>query len=88
MSTRPNIVAYFEQASLLTLALNAATVAPGYCIAVLFKLNRVQEISISLESGIQNGTLPISIATALLGNSAFAPAVYGLIMFFMGGAII
>jgi BASS family bile acid:Na+ symporter len=87
---RANIVAYFEQAGLLALALNLATMLTGYYMAALFRLNRPQEVSISIESGIQNGTLAISIATVLLGNSAFAiaPAIYGLIMFFTGGAMI
>lgn len=87
---RANIVAYFEQAGLLALALNVATMVTGYYMAVLFRLKRAQEVSISIESGIQNGTLAISIATVLLGNSAFAiaPAIYGLLMFFTGGAMI
>ena len=87
---RANIVSYFEQAGLLALALNLATMVSGYYIAALFRLARPQEVSISIESGIQNGTLAISIATVLLGNSAFAiaPAIYGLIMFFSGGAMI
>ena len=87
---RANIVSYFEQAGLLALALNLATMLTGYYMAALFRLNRPQEVSISIESGIQNGTLAISIATVLLGNSAFAiaPAIYGLIMFFTGGAMI
>lgn len=87
---RANIVAYFEQAGLLALVLNLTTMATGYYVAALFRLKRAQEVSISIESGIQNGTLAISIATVLLGNSAFAiaPAIYGLIMFFTGGAMI
>jgi BASS family bile acid:Na+ symporter len=87
---RANIVSYFEQAGLLALALNLATMITGYYMASLFRLSRPQEVSISIESGIQNGTLAISIATVLLNNSAFAiaPAIYGLVMFFSGGAMI
>ncbi len=47
-------------------------------------------VSISIESGIQNGTLAITIAVVLLGESelAIAPAIYSLLMFFTGGAAI
>ncbi|MEM7550948.1 MAG: bile acid:sodium symporter family protein [Bacteroidota bacterium] len=78
-----NIVPYFQQAGWLTVILNIATMVTGYASASLFRLNKAQRISISIESGIQNGTLAISIATVLLQNStyAIAPAVYGLVMF-------
>ncbi|MFT7434832.1 MAG: BASS family bile acid:Na+ symporter [Psychromonas sp.] len=43
-----------------------------------------------MESGIQNGTLAISIAVALLGNTeyAIAAAVYSIFMFISGGVAI
>jgi BASS family bile acid:Na+ symporter len=87
---KANIIPYFEQAGVLALSLNVLTMAIGFLTAALFKLNRRQEISISIETGIQNGTLAISIATVLLGNSAFAiaPAIYGLLMFFTAGIVI
>ena len=49
-----------------------------------------QSENISIESGIQNGTLAIAISVVLLDNIAFAiaPAVYSLIMFFTGGLVI
>lgn len=87
---KDNIVPYFQQAGWLALILNVATMALGYASARLFKLNKAQGISISIESGIQNGTLAISIATVLLENStyAIAPAVYGLVMFATSGLVI
>ena len=47
-------------------------------------------LALSIETGIQTGTLAISIATVLLGNSAYAiaPAIYGLLMFFTAGIVI
>ena len=64
--------------------------AVGYYSSKLFKITDKRSISISIESGIQNGTLGITIAVVLLGNTAFAitPAVYSLIMFFTGGVVI
>jgi BASS family bile acid:Na+ symporter len=87
---RAHMTDYFQQAGLATLVLNAATMAVGYLTAMLFKLKSPQAFSIAIESGIQNGTLAITIAVVLLHNTSFAiaPAVYSLIMFLTGGIII
>jgi bile acid:Na+ symporter, BASS family len=84
------IVGAFKQVGLSTLALNISTMLLGFVIAALFNLNRAQRITISIESGIQNGTLAIVIATSILQNSQMAipPAVYSLIMFMSGGLMI
>lgn len=62
----------------------------GFYTAKIFKILDRRAVSISIESGIQNGTLAITIAVVLLGNSEFAitPAIYSLIMFFTGGVAI
>jgi BASS family bile acid:Na+ symporter len=87
---RAHITEYFQQAGLATLVLNVATMAVGYLSAKLFKLNSRQAFSIAIESGIQNGTLAITIAVVFLHNTSFAvaPAVYSLIMFLTGGIVI
>jgi BASS family bile acid:Na+ symporter len=87
---RANFVSYFQQAGLATLALNVTTMVVGYYSSKLFKITDKRAISISIESGIQNGTLAITIAVVLLGNTAFAiaPAIYSLLMFFTGGAVV
>lgn len=87
---KQNLIPYFKQAGLAALMLNVATMFVGYYSSKLFRLINKQAISISIESGIQNGTLAISIAVVLLQNSAFAiaPAIYSLLMFFTGGLII
>jgi BASS family bile acid:Na+ symporter len=84
------IISYFQQAGIVTLCLNVLTMAVGFYTAKLFKLERKQAVSISIESGIQNGTLAISVAVVLLGSTAYsiAPAIYSLIMFATGGAVI
>jgi BASS family bile acid:Na+ symporter len=84
------IISYFEQAGIVTLCLNVATMVVGYYSAKLLKLERKQAISISIESGIQNGTLAISVAVVLLGSTAYsiAPAIYSLLMFATGGIVI
>lgn len=85
-----NVVSYFKQAGLVALALNILTMMVGYYSSKLFKVTRERAISISVESGIQNGTLAITIAVVLLGRTEFAiaPAIYSLLMFFTGGAVI
>ena len=87
---KENFGSYFQQAGLATFLLNALTMLLGYFSAKALKLNRAQATSISIESGIQNGTLAITIAVVLLNNTAFAiaPAVYSLLMFFTGSYLI
>lgn len=87
---KENLIPYLKQAGLVALILNVATMLVGYYSAKLFKIMDKRAVSISIESGIQNGTLAIMIAVVLLGNSEYAitPAIYSLLMFFTGGAAI
>lgn len=87
---KENFVPYFEEAGIVALVINSITMSIGFFSAKLFKIKSKQAISISIETGIQNGTLAITIAVVLLGNSeyAIAPAIYSLIMFFTGGVAI
>jgi len=87
---KDNFVSYFQQAGLAAFALNVVTMLVGYFSAKFFGLSKPQSTSISIESGIQNGTLAITIAVVLLNNASFAiaPAVYSLFMFFTGGFLI
>ena len=87
---REHIVSYFQQAGIVALVLNVSTMLVGYYSARLFKIKDKRAISISIESGIQNGTLAMSIAIVLLGSTelAITPAIYSLLMFFTGGGVI
>lgn len=87
---KENFVSYFKQAGIAALLLNVLTMLIGFYSARVLKLAHKQATAISIESGIQNGTLAITIAVVLLDNAAFAiaPAVYSLLMFFTGGFII
>ncbi|MFK5973501.1 MAG: bile acid:sodium symporter family protein [Flavobacteriaceae bacterium] len=82
-SIKDAFMGYLNEAGLPAILLNISTMAVGFLLAILFKLNRPQAISISIESGIQNGTLAITLATIALNNAEFAivPAIYGLLMF-------
>lgn len=92
LKERHNLVDFFIQAGPAALALNIASMAIGYLTAKFFSLNKSQRTTISLETGLQNGTLAITIAMSpfMLNNSAFAtaPAIYSLIMFVSSGFVI
>jgi BASS family bile acid:Na+ symporter len=79
----------FVNLSGVTLVLNIATMSLGFIAAKIMRLDLKQSLSITIESGIQNGTLAIVIATSILGQDDMAlPAgVYSLIMFITGGFI-
>lgn len=87
---KDNIGGYFASAGLIALSLNLATMFIGFGTARLMNLNKAQSTTISIESGIQNGTMALMIAVTILNRTEYgiAPAVYSLIMFFTGGAAI
>lgn len=90
LKKKADLIPYLEQAGITTLVVNLATLAVGFITARLVKLNLAQSLTVSIESGIQNGTMAIAIASGILLNEnyAIAPAVYSLIMFLTGGIII
>lgn len=81
------ILGALKDLGLVSIALNVITMALGFFTARFFKLNLKQSISITIESGIQNGTLAIVIATTILKQEAMSmpAAIYSLLMFFTGG---
>lgn len=90
LTNREIFVQAFQDVGLITLSLNVLMLLIGYFSARISRLNVTQSITISIETGIQNGTLGIMIASTLLHNNvmAISPAVYSLIMFMTGGVII
>lgn len=89
-SIRDVFMSYLAEAGIPSLTLNITTMIIGFLLALVFKLTKPQAISISIETGIQNGTLAITIATISLNNAEYAivPSIYGLLMFATGTAII
>ncbi|MEO8934323.1 MAG: bile acid:sodium symporter family protein, partial [Xanthomarina sp.] len=81
------IVSAMKEIGLVTLLLNILTMFVGYLTARLFKLNFKNVISITIESGIQNGTLAFVIATSILNHVEMAiPTIaYSMWMFVTGG---
>lgn len=80
---KENIIPYFEQSLMVVLCLNLGTMLLGFYTAKMAKLDFKQALSISIESGNQNGTLAITIAVSIIGKPEFAivGAVYSLVMF-------
>jgi bile acid:Na+ symporter, BASS family len=80
----------FASVGPIALSLNVVMLIIGFLSARFLRLGKAQSITISVESGIQNGTLGITIASTLLHNDvmAISPAIYSLIMFMTSGFII
>ncbi len=78
-----------KEVGLVTLLLNIITMGLGYLTARLFKLNLKNSISITVESGIQNGTLALVIATTILNNveMGIPTGAYAIWMFTTGGIL-
>ena len=87
---RANVAGFFLQAGGVTLVLMIITMALGYAIATLAQLDNRSATAITVEVGIQNGTLAIAIASAptFLNNPTMAipAAIYALLMFVVSGA--
>ncbi|MBT3502732.1 MAG: bile acid:sodium symporter family protein [Candidatus Marinimicrobia bacterium] len=86
------VLNYILSAGPSVIILNVITLGAGFGIATLFKLDIKRRATISIETGIQNGVMGMTIAAspALLGNAEFAVSsgVYGLVMCFTGIFII
>jgi BASS family bile acid:Na+ symporter len=87
---RENLKEYFLLSGPAALLLNILTLSLSYLLARLIRLNLRQSLTLSIESGIQNGTLGIAIATTLLQNATMSipSAIYSIIMFITAMAII
>ena len=74
----------FTQLGMPVLLFNVLSMASGYFLPQLFRIEKRQAIAIGMEIGIHNATLAIFIALNVLNNPAMSlpPALYGLLMFF------
>jgi len=80
---RENVVSYFAQAGLITLVLNVVMMVVAYFVAHSLASGTKQKKSITIECGLQNGTLAIFVATSIFGGGMYVipAATYSLIMF-------
>ena len=80
---RENVISYFAQAGLITFVLNVVMMVVAYYVAKLLASGMKQKKCITIECGLQNGTLAIFVATSIFGGGMYVipAATYSLIMF-------
>ena len=83
---RENIISYLRQAGLAVLILNIVMMTLAFYIAKGFATGIPQRKCISLECGLQNGTLAVFVATQIFNDVAYMvpTAAYALIMYITG----
>ncbi len=84
VAEKDNVISYFAQAGLVTLVLNLLMMFIAFYIGKLFASGISQQKTITVECGLQNGTLAIVVATTLFNGGLYLipAATYSLIMFF------
>ena len=77
------IVSFITRAGTITLTLNLVMMLVGYYVAKLFASGPAQKKCISLECGLQNGTLAVFVSTQIFDDIVYLvpTAAYALIMF-------
>jgi len=79
-----NIISYIMNAGLVTLLLNISMMVIGFYIAKYFASGVAQQRCISIECGLQNGTLALFVGTQIFGENITTfivpTAAYALIM--------
>ena len=83
LAERQNLVEYFAQTGLVVLILNILMMAIAYYWAKLFSTGKTQLKAISIECGLQNGTLAIFVGTSVFGGGLYIvpAATYSVIMY-------
>ena len=83
LAERQNLVEYFAQTGLVVLILNILMMAIAYYWAKLFSTGNSQLKAISIECGLQNGTLAIFVGTSVFGGGLYIvpAATYSVIMY-------
>tara|TARA_B100000900_G_C20556180_1_gene706923 strand:- start:211 stop:1068 length:858 start_codon:yes stop_codon:yes gene_type:complete len=89
IANKDNLIQAMKEVGLPTLLLNLSTMGLGYLSAKLFGITGKSKISITIESGIQNGTLAFVIATTMLNNleMGLPTGAYSIWMFLTGGIL-
>ena len=84
---RGNFISFLKQAGLIALALNITMMVIAFYLAKCCASGIAQRKAISLECGLQNGTLAIFVSTQIFGADilyATPTAAYGLTMYITG----
>ena len=83
LQQRENVAAYFAEAGFVTFALNVIMMSLAFGLARMLRAGPAQQVAISMECGLQNGTLAIAVGVLLFGGGIYLipAATYSLIMF-------
>ena len=83
LSERENIITYFAQAGLVTLILNLLMMTIAFYLSKYLISNKSQQRAITIECGLQNGTLAIVVANIFFDGGIYLipAATYSLIMY-------
>jgi len=83
LAERENVVSYFAQAGLITLILNVLMMLIAFYLSKTLISNVSQQRAITLECGLQNGTLAIVVANSFFDGGIYLipAATYSLIMY-------
>ena len=83
LAERENVITYFAQAGLITLILNIVMMLIAFYLSKYLSLTFHNKELITLECGLQNGTLAIVVANVFFDGGAYLipAATYSLIMY-------
>ena len=83
LAERENVVSYFAQSGLITLILNVLMMFIAFYLSKILISNVSQQRAITLECGLQNGTLAIVVANVFFDGGIYLipAATYSLIMY-------
>lgn len=86
---REHLADYFASVGAVCALFCAISLAIGYFIPRLFKMNEAQSRACAFEIGIHNSAVALTIAISVLGNTTIAipAAVYSVIMIFFAFAV-
>jgi BASS family bile acid:Na+ symporter len=88
LGERENVVDYVEQVGLLTALFCLASLSLGYTAARVMRLDERQAVACSMEVGIHNTTIALTIALSVLDSVevAIPSAVYSIVMYLLATA--
>ena len=88
LGERENVAGYLEQVGLLTALFCLASLTLGYTAARVMRLDERQAIACSMEIGIHNTTIALTIALSVLDSVevAIPSAVYSIVMYVLATA--
>ncbi|TAL26504.1 MAG: bile acid:sodium symporter family protein [Frankiales bacterium] len=88
LGERENLAGYAEQVGLVTGIFCLASLSLGYTVARLLRLDEGQAIATSMEVGIHNTTIALTIALSVLESTevAIPSAVYSVLMYVLATA--